>query len=225
MFIVLVFLISIVLANLCALWFGPWATPINAFLLIGLNIGLRDKLHEAWRGKRLLSKMGGLIFAGGVITFLLNKDALMISIGSCAAFVTSMSVDAVIYELLIKRKRLLKINISNIGASITDSVLFPTIAFGQVLPLVIVAQIVAKIGGGFLWSLLLVRCRYRGDNEKHKICHCSVFCVFNSMYAKSARNCFGKRKCSVQPNKQTGLWENQQHAISRICVCRHANRH
>ena len=38
-----------------------------------------------------------------------------------------------------------------------DSILFPTIAFGSFLPLIVLGQFAAKVGGGFVWSLLLNR--------------------------------------------------------------------
>lgn len=53
MFYVLVYLIAIVAANLSVAYFGPQATIVNAFLLIGLDLSTRDKLHELWRNDRL----------------------------------------------------------------------------------------------------------------------------------------------------------------------------
>ena len=54
---VCVYLGAIILANLTLLWFGPSAAIVNAFLLIGLDLSLRDRLHEAWSGKALWAKM------------------------------------------------------------------------------------------------------------------------------------------------------------------------
>lgn len=53
------------------------------------------------------------------------------------------------------RLRLLKINGSNVVTSLVDSVCFPTLAFGAVMPLVILLEFTAKASGGFVWSLVL----------------------------------------------------------------------
>jgi len=157
MFSVLAFLVAIVLANLTVAWFGPWIMIVNAFVLIGLDLSLRDKLHEAWHGKRLVLKMFGLIVTGGIITYLLNRGAGRIALASVSAFALASIVDAVLYEVLFKRKRIVKMNGSNIGGALVDSIAFPTIAFGSFMPLIILGQFGAKVAGGFLWSLVLTR--------------------------------------------------------------------
>ena len=45
---VIVYLISIVAANLSILWFGPSVAPVTAFILIALDLTLRDLLHDYW---------------------------------------------------------------------------------------------------------------------------------------------------------------------------------
>ena len=47
---VVIYLGAIVLANFMILWFGPAVSVVNAFLLIGLDLSLRDRLHDAWGG-------------------------------------------------------------------------------------------------------------------------------------------------------------------------------
>jgi len=155
MFAILIFLSAIVFANLSVSYFGPVSTPFNAFILIGLDLSLRDYIHEKWHGNHLALKMFGLICAGAAITYLLNRGAGMICIGSVVAFAGALIVDAVIYQRLFNKSRMVKMNGSNIGSAIADSVLFTTIAFGAFMPWIIIFQAVAKIGGGFFWSLLL----------------------------------------------------------------------
>lgn len=157
MLYVLILLASIVLANLTVAWFGPVATPINAFVLIGLDLSIRDRLHEAWHGKHLALKMGGVVAVGGVITWLLSRGAGIIAIASVSAFSAALIADALIYEALFHRPALLKMNGSNLASAAVDSVLFPTIAFGAFMPGIIVAQFGAKLLGGFVWSLILTR--------------------------------------------------------------------
>jgi hypothetical protein len=77
---VLIFLAAIVLANLSVAHFGPVSTPINAFFLIGLNLTLRDSIHDKWHNKNLTIKMLALVFASAGITYALNKNAGIIGL-------------------------------------------------------------------------------------------------------------------------------------------------
>lgn len=49
--VVLIYISALVIANLLVAHFGPWFSPINAFLLIGLDLSLRDYLHDKWKKK------------------------------------------------------------------------------------------------------------------------------------------------------------------------------
>jgi hypothetical protein len=40
-------------------------------------------------------------------------------------------------------------------SSAVDSLVFPTIAFGAILPLTVLGLFLAKLAGGFIWSLIL----------------------------------------------------------------------
>ena len=154
---VLIFLISIVLANLSVHYFGPISTPFNAFILIGLDLSLRDKMHESWHGKNLGLKMLGLICASALITYLLNQGAGRIALASVLAFSGALIVDAVIYQRLFKKSKLVKMNGSNVGSALTDSILFPTIAFGVFMPWIVLGQFLAKTLGGYCWSIILTK--------------------------------------------------------------------
>jgi len=156
---VLLYLSSIILANFVVLWFGPKSTIINAFLLIGLDLSLRDKLHDRWHHNKLWLKMFLLIFAGSFITYFLNRSALQIATASVVAFSSAAITDTLIYTILFKEKFLVKANGSNLGGALVDSVLFPTIAFGAFMPLIVLGQFLAKVLGGFLWSVFLNRLR------------------------------------------------------------------
>ncbi len=148
-------ILSMVLANLTIFWFGPWFSPVNAFLLIGLDMVLRDRLHDSWRGKHLYTKMLALISVAGVVTFLLNPASLTIAIASVCAFVAAMLFDTFIYDRLIDKGWLVRSNASNVGGALADSLVFPTIAFGSLMPAIIALQFTAKVAGGFIWSLVL----------------------------------------------------------------------
>lgn len=153
----IIFLISIVIANLTVSYFGPWMIPVNSLVLIGLDLSLRDKLHDKWHNNGLKWKMLCLVVASGLLTYILNKDAGRIAFASVIAFTMAMIVDIVIYQLLFNRKRFLKINGSNVGSAIADSILFPTIAFGAFMPWVIISQAFLKIFGGAIWSIVILK--------------------------------------------------------------------
>ena len=61
MIAVYIYLAAIVVANISLLSFGPVASIFNAFILIGLDLSLRDKLHDEWKGRHLWWKMLALI--------------------------------------------------------------------------------------------------------------------------------------------------------------------
>ena len=97
-----------------------------------------------------------LIGAGGLLSYVLNRDAAQIALASTVAFVLSSSVDAVVFALLPRVGRFLRWNGTNLVGAAIDSLLFPTLAFGALIPAVVVGQYVAKVFGGVLWSLVLI---------------------------------------------------------------------
>lgn len=50
---------------------------------------------------------------------------------------------------------MVKSNCSNVAASAVDSIVFPAIAFGVLIPWVIAGQFFAKVFGGAVWAWLL----------------------------------------------------------------------
>lgn len=155
MIYVIMYLSAIVLANLAVVTFGPSVTIVNAFLFIGLDLTARDKLHDAWRGRNLWPKMAGLIASGSVLSWALNKDAGPIALASFVAFGAAAIVDAVVYHLLRDKAKILRINGSNAPSAAVDSLIFPTLAFGGFLPGIVIGQFLAKVLGGFIWSLII----------------------------------------------------------------------
>lgn len=165
MFYVLVYLIAIVAANLSVAYFGPQATIVNAFLLIGLDLSTRDKLHELWRNDRLWLRMFGLILVGSVITVILNMGAWQIALASTVAFAGAALCDALAYQGLYRRHKLVKMNGSNVLSAAVDSALFPAIAFGfPLLWPIMIGQFLAKVVGGALWSLVIVHTMKPSEN-------------------------------------------------------------
>ena len=154
---IIIYLTAIVVANLTLLWFGPVASIYNAFILIGLDLSLRDKLHDQWQGKNLWLKMLILICGGSAITVALNWDALPIAIASATAFLAAGIGDALLYAKLRNYKFLIRSNGSNVVGSALDSIIFPTMAFGVLMPEIVIAQFLAKIFGGGIWSYILLK--------------------------------------------------------------------
>ncbi len=150
------YLVAIVAANLLVAAYGPSVTILNAFLFIGLDITARDGLHEAWKNEGLWWKMLLLIAAGSILSALLNANATQIALASFLAFGGAGIADTIAYHLLRDRTRLLKINGSNVVSAAVDSVLFPALAFGFPLLIgVMIGQFIAKVAGGFVWSIIL----------------------------------------------------------------------
>jgi len=144
-----------VVSNLLINHFGKWATPFVAGAFIGLNITARDYLHESWEDNLWL-KMLGLIGIGSVLTALVNISALRIAVASFLGFLSAGIIDTLVYGKLIDRKPLFKINGSNLFSSLTDSIVFISVAFG-LTPVIIAIQFVAKFIGGLIWSPVVGR--------------------------------------------------------------------
>jgi queuosine precursor transporter len=151
------YLSAMVAANLSVAYFGPWISPLNAFVFIGLDLSLRDHLHDKWRGPGLWPRMLALVATAGAISYALNPAAGRVALASVVAFTCAALVDAIAYHLLRNRPYLQRSNGSNVVGAGVDSLIFPTIAFGGFLPAIVALQFAAKVGGGFVWSLILAR--------------------------------------------------------------------
>lgn len=129
----------------------------TAFWFVGLDLSSKDELQDKWAG-RVRRNMGLLILGGSVLTVLLNWGAWRIAAASTGAFAVSMSVDAVAYQIMVKRgwRRMERMNGSNFFGALVDSLAFPILAFGwPPMWSICAGQFVAKVGGGLLWSLAL----------------------------------------------------------------------
>lgn len=147
---IFIYALAMTIANLSISFFGPWVSPINAFLFIGLDLALRDFLHEKINKRQMFM----LISASGLITYFLNPSAGIIAIASSASFIISAFVDwAVFYKA--KGSWIKRSNVSNVAGSAVDSVVFPTMAFGVLMPEIVVLQFVAKVAGGAFWAHII----------------------------------------------------------------------
>jgi queuosine precursor transporter len=126
---------AIVAANLSVAAFGPAISPVNAFLFIGFDLALRDWLHIR-----------------------LNPAAGIIAVASTTAFVAAAAVDWGVFAA-VKGSWLKRSNTSNVAAAAVDSLVFPTLAFGALMPHIVAMQFVAKVLGGALWTWALNNAR------------------------------------------------------------------
>ena len=156
---IVIYAAAMTVANLTIAHFGPWVSPINAFLLIGMDLALRDWLHVRLKAWQMLSLIG----ASGALTYALNPSAQHIVIASAAAFTLAALVD---WQAFIRLpgswlRRSLGSNV--VGAAV-DTLTFSALAFVLLSPapkpLEVVAQIaalqfVAKVAGGSMWAWFL----------------------------------------------------------------------
>ncbi len=166
---VILYLVSIVIANITVALFGPSMVIVNAFLFIGLDLTARDKLHDKWHNNHLKLKMFVLIASGSFISWAVNSGAGRIALASMVAFLIAGAADTLAYHFLFKRPKLQRINGSNLVSSLVDSVVFPTLAFGVFLPAVVLGQFLAKVFGGFLWSLVFNGIEARNLRNKKSV--------------------------------------------------------
>jgi queuosine precursor transporter len=153
--IVALYLIAIVAANLLIAEFGPDAAIIVAFAFVGLDLTARDALHDRWRHDHLWLRMLALIAAGGILSWFVNRDAGWIAVASTVAFLAAGAADVLVYQVLGDRSRRLRVNGSNVVSAAVDSLVFPTLAFGALLPVIVIGQWVAKVIGGAIWLEVL----------------------------------------------------------------------
>jgi uncharacterized PurR-regulated membrane protein YhhQ (DUF165 family) len=153
---ILVYATAMTVANLSVAAFGPAISPLNAFVLIGLDLALRDWLHVRLRAWQMLA----LIAAAGALTYMLNPAAGKIAIASSVAFTAAALVDWMTFARL-RGSWLIRANGSNVAGAAVDSLIFPTLAFGALMPHIVALQFVAKVAGGALWAWALSRTAQR----------------------------------------------------------------
>ena len=155
---IVIYAAAMTMANLSVATWGPWVSPINAFVLIGLDLALRDWLHfrlKPWQ-------MGVLIACTGLLTYVLNPAAGMIAVASACAFSAAAVVDWATFARL-RGSWMYRANGSNVAGAAVDSLIFPTLAFGALMPHIVAMQFVAKVAGGAMWAWLLSRPRVNTD--------------------------------------------------------------
>lgn len=144
------YIAALVIANSLIAAFGPWVSIINAFVLIGFDLAIRDYLHTKFKPFEML----GLIVVSGVVTYFLNPASGIIAVASAAAFTGASLTDWAVFSKA-SGTWFKKSNLSNTAGAAVDSLLFPTIAFGSLMPTIVLGQFLSKTFGGFIWSYIL----------------------------------------------------------------------
>lgn len=153
---ILIYAAAMTAANLSVAAFGPAISPLNAFVLIGLDLALRDWLHVRLKAWQMLA----LIVAAGALTYLLNPASGKIAVASSVAFTAAALVDWATFARL-RGTWLFRANGSNVAGAAVDSLIFPTLAFGELMPHIVALQFVAKVAGGAIWAWVLARTAQR----------------------------------------------------------------
>lgn len=146
------YVLALTLANLLVAQLGPPSAPAIAFVLIGFDLAMRNRLQvELDRGA-----MAWLILGAGAVTLVVNPAAHQIAVASCVAFICAAGAEWFTFSVASGTWLQRSVAAALVGAAI-DSLIFPTLAFGMLLPGIMAAQFAAKAIGGTLWSFVLKR--------------------------------------------------------------------
>ena len=155
---IMIYAAAMTLANLSIAAFGPAIAPVNAFVLIGLDLALRDWLHVRLKPLQMLA----LISSAGVLTYALNPAAGQIAVASSAAFTAAALVDWLTFAHL-RGSWLRRANGSNVAGAAVDSLVFLALAPFPFSWSIAAQMMAAKVAGGALWAWALARTAQRAE--------------------------------------------------------------
>lgn len=150
-----IYLVAFILANFIVLWFGRTGLIFTALFLIPFDFVMRCIFHETWKGKELILKLGALVLASSIATYLINSDTKTIAIGSALGFISAQIFAGIFYQLFIKKAYWIKVNGSDAVGILIDSIVFQLIAFGSINLFITLSQFSMKLLGGVFWYWLL----------------------------------------------------------------------
>ena len=129
------------IVNLIVYYCGAWVIPITTSVCVAANMMLRDRV---FCGKGLKFS-AAIAAAAGLCTFAINHGALTVAIASFTAVVVGAFVAGGAFKLLKNKVAIEKARpIANTCSAVTDSLIYPTIAFMTFLPLVSVEMFASK---------------------------------------------------------------------------------
>ncbi|UGO52699.1 hypothetical protein OPT79_68 [Klebsiella phage vB_KpnD_Opt-79] len=146
-----VYVAIFLLANLLVASFGPAVTPFNALFLIAADMVLRDRIQfESGAAWSILA-----CFLAGFATVLIAPGSEMIALASGLSCLLAGSASAIAFKLK-SGGFFQKALPANVIAAAVDSIAFPLIAFGSIMPGITAAQFAAKTIGASI-ILLIIR--------------------------------------------------------------------
>lgn len=134
-----------ILANLLVGIFGPWITPINALVIIGADMVIRDRIQYE-------NGFSWAIFCcllAGIITFLINPETQMIAVASFVSILLAGISSALVFKLK-NGNFYSKSYPANVICAAIDSLVFPYVAFGSIMFDISLMQFIAKVVGATL---------------------------------------------------------------------------
>lgn len=152
-----IYLAAFVAANLIVNHCGAYGLWFSSALLIPFDFVCRCIFHETWKGYRLILNLATLTIVSGIITFIVNYQALDIAIASFCGFTAAQIGAGIFYQSNKKASWFYKVNASDLIAIIFDSAVFQIVAFGVMKLDIIGGQIFIKFLGGVLWYLILFK--------------------------------------------------------------------
>lgn len=158
--LVLIYIGMIAVANGVVTRYGQEALPFTAFLMIPLDLVVRDLLQDRWQLRQrwmMYICMLILILTGSLVSYLTTIASNRIATASMVAFCVTGIIDLLTYQSMIKLGRIFRINAATIIAAFSDTLIFLAIAFDEHDAFLAAAQIITKCCGGLFWSLLLYR--------------------------------------------------------------------
>jgi queuosine precursor transporter len=152
-----IYLIAFVLANLIVLYFGSIGLIFTALFLIPFDFVMRCIFHETWKGIELILKLGLIVIAASLITFVINRNAINIAIASSVGFILAQIFAGIFYQFFIKKSFFIKVNGSDAIGILIDSLAFQLIAFGIINYNILVGQFLLKLIGGLFWYWVIFK--------------------------------------------------------------------
>lgn len=140
------------IVNLIVYYCGAWVIPITTSVCVAANMMLRDRV---FCGKGLKFS-AAIAAAAGLCTFAINHGALTVAIASFTAVVVGAFVAGWAFKLLKNKVAIEKARpIANTCSAVTDSLIYPTIAFMTFLPLVSVEMFASKFLSVLFYTFII----------------------------------------------------------------------
>lgn len=140
------------IVNLIVYYCGAWVIPITTSICVAANMMLRDRVF-CGRGLKFSAAIAA---AAGLCTFAFNHAALTVAIASFTAVVSGAFVAGSVFKLLKNKVAIEKARpIANTCSAITDSLIYPTIAFMTFLPFVSMEMFASKFLSVLFYTFII----------------------------------------------------------------------